>query len=262
VAISSRFLAPDVARFGLSVITSVDNPRVKDVVRLRKGRARRAEGLFVAEGPREVTRARAAGLTLVATYFAPALIAWEDGEEVDERVLRKMTYRTEPEGVVAIVEIPARTLPEDSTLLLVAVGIEKPGNLGAMARTADVAGADALLVGDAECDPWNPNAIRASTGSVFSLPIIETTATDVAALPHTKIAATVDASAPFTALDYTGATAFLVGAEDRGLEAAWRELAEASVAIPMREGAAADSLTASTAAAVLLYEAVRQRTAT
>ena len=123
-----------------------------------------------------MARARAAGLAVVATYFAPALIAWDDGEEVDERVLRKMSYRGEPEGVIAIFEIPHRTLPEDSTLLLVAVGIEKPGNLGAMARTADVAGADALLVGDAECDPWNPNAIRASTGSVFSLPIIETTA--------------------------------------------------------------------------------------
>ena len=80
---------PAVARFGLSVITSVDNPRVKEVLRLRKARARRAAGLFVAEGPREVARARAAGLTVVATYFAPALIAWDEGEEVDERVLRE-----------------------------------------------------------------------------------------------------------------------------------------------------------------------------
>ena len=250
------------ARFGLSVITSVDNPRVKEVIRLRKGRVRRAEGRFVAEGPREVARARAAGLALVAAYYAPALIAWDDGEEVDERVLRKMSYRSEPEGVVAIFEIPHRALPENSTLLLVAVGIEKPGNLGAMARTADVAGADALLVGDAECDPWNPNAIRASTGSVFSLPIVETTAADVAALPHAKIAATLDGSTPFTALDYTRPTAFLVGAEDRGLEPPWRDIADARVAIPMRDGAAADSLNASTAAAVLLYEAVRQRAAT
>ena len=148
--------------------------------------------MFVAEGPREVARARAAGLTIAATYFAPALIDWDDGEEVDERVLRKMSYRDEPEGVIAVVEIPQRAIPDDSTLLLVAVGIEKPGNLGAMARTADAAGADALLVADAECDPWNPNAIRASTGSVFSLPIVEATAADVSALPHTKVAATLD----------------------------------------------------------------------
>jgi TrmH family RNA methyltransferase len=242
------------------VITSVDNPRVKDVVRLRKARARRMEGLFVAEGPREVARARAAGLTIAATYFAPALIDWDDGEEVDERVLRKMSYRDEPEGVLAVVEIPQHTLPADTTLLLVAVGIEKPGNLGAMARTADAAGADALLVGDAHCDPWNPNAIRASTGAVFSLPIVEVTADDVAAHPHTKVAAVLGARTKHTEADYTGPTAFLIGAEDDGLPEAWRTLADVTVEIPMHRRTV-DSLNASTAAAVLLFEADRQRRA-
>ncbi|HEY2777511.1 MAG TPA: RNA methyltransferase [Gaiellaceae bacterium] len=244
------------------MITSVDNPRIKDVVRLRKARARRVAGLFVAEGPREVERARAAGLTIVATYFAPALLAWDDGEEVDERVLRKMSYRDEPEGVIAVVKIPQRTIPDESTLLLVAVGIEKPGNLGAMARTADAAGADGLLVGDAECDPWNPNAIRASTGSVFSLPVVATTAEEVAALPHTRVAAALDGDTTFTAPDYTNPTAFIVGAEHEGLADTWRSLADVRVAIPMKREAAADSLNASAAAAVLLYEAVRQRSAT
>jgi len=244
------------------MITSVDNPRVKEVLRLRKGRGRRVAGLFLAEGPREVGRARAAGLTITATYFAPALIDWDDGEEVDERVLRKMSYRDEPEGVIAVVQIPQRELPDDSTLLLVAVGIEKPGNLGAMARTADAAGADALLVGDAECDPWNPNAIRASTGSVFSLPIVPVTAAQVAALPHTKVAATLGAQTSFTTPDYTGRTAFLVGAEDEGLDDTWQSLADMRVTIPINQEAAADSLNASTAAALLLYEAVRQRAAT
>jgi TrmH family RNA methyltransferase len=251
-----------VAKFGVSVITSVDNPRVKEVLRLRKGRARRAAGLFIAEGPREVARARAAGLTLAATYYAPALIDWDEGEEVHARVLRKMSYRGEPEGVIALVEIPHHTLPADSTLLLVAIGIEKPGNLGAMARTADAAGADALLVADAGCDPWNPNAIRASTGSVFSLPIVATTAADVSALPHTKVAATLDGDTTFTEPDYTGPTAFIVGAEDEGLDDAWRSLADMSVVIPMKQEAAADSLNARTAVALLLYEAVRQRGAT
>jgi RNA methyltransferase, TrmH family len=246
----------------MPVITSVDNPRVKDVLRLRKARARKAAGLFVAEGPREVARARAAGLIVAATYFAPALIDWDEGEEVDERVLRKMSYRDEPEGVLAVVEIPRRAVPDHSTLLLVAVGIEKPGNLGAMARTADAAGADALLVADAECDPWNPNAIRASTGSVFSLPVVPTTADTVAALPHTKVAATVDGDPTFTAPDYTGPTAFIVGAEDEGLDEVWQSLADTRVAIPMKQRATADSLNASTAAALLLYEAVRQRSAT
>jgi TrmH family RNA methyltransferase len=240
------------------VITSVDNPRVKEVLRLRKGRERRALGLFVAEGPREVRRARDAGLTVRATYFAPALLAWDEGEEVDERVLRKLSYRAEPEGVLAVVEIPHRDFPAESTLLLVAVRIEKPGNLGAMARTADAAGADALLVGEATSDPWNPNAIRASTCSVFTLPIVDVTRDDVARLPHHKVAATVDAHATYTDPDYRHPTAFLVGAEDAGLPDAWRSLADVQVQIPMH-ARTADSLNASTAAAVLLFEAVRQR---
>ncbi|HEU5362202.1 MAG TPA: RNA methyltransferase [Gaiellaceae bacterium] len=242
------------------MITSVDNPRVKEVLRLRKGRERRRAGLFVAEGPREVARARAAGLRVHATYFAPGLLVWDEGEEVDERVLRRMSYRAEPEGVLAVVEIPQRTLPPNSTLLLVAVGIEKPGNLGAMARTADAAGADALLAGDARSDPWNPNAIRASTGAVFTLPIVDVTADVVARLPHRKVAAILGASHPHTTPDYTGPTAFLVGPEDRGLDDTWRAVADTHVEIPMK-GATADSLNASTAAAVLLYEAVRQRAA-
>lgn len=240
------------------MITSADNPRVRDLVRLRKGRERRRSGLFVAEGPREVQRARDAGLRIRATYFAPTLIAWDEGEEVDERVLRKMSYRAEPEGVIAVVEIPDRPLPENSTLILVAVGIEKPGNLGAMARTADAAGADALLVGDARSDPWNPNAIRASTGAVFTLPILDTTPGDLAALPHQKIAAALGAPTSHTQPDYTKPTAFLIGAEDEGLPAEWRTLADVQVEIPMH-ARTADSLNASAAAAILLFEAVRQR---
>ncbi len=250
------------ARFGLSVITSVDNPRVKEVLRLRKGRERRLSGLFVAEGPREVTRAREAGLAIRATYVAPKLIDWPHdptAEEVDERVLRKMSYRAEPEGVLAVVEIPTRELPKDSTLILIAVGIEKPGNLGAMARTADAAGADALLVADAQSDPWNPNAIRASTGSVFTLPIVDVAARDIESLTHHKIAATLGATQKYTVPDYTQPTAFLIGAEDEGLPEQYRSLADTHVEIPMHKEAAGDALNASAAAAVLLFEAVRQR---
>ena len=119
---------------------------------------------------------------------------------------------------------------------------------------------DALLVAGPNFDPWNPNSIRASTGAVFTLPIVEATPADVAALPLRKVAAVVGATRAHTADDYTGPTAFLIGAEDAGLDDAWRALADSEVAIPMR-GTAADSLNASTAAAVLLFEAVRQRTA-
>src|SRR5262249_51797903 len=150
---------------------------------LRRSRERRRTGLFVAEGRREVERAAAAGLTIVATYYAPELIDWAGpGTEVSAAVVRKMAYRAEPEGVLAVVEAPRRELPRGATLYLVAVGIEKPGNLGAMARSADAAGADALLVAEAEADPWNPNAIRASTGATFTLPVVQTTLDEVRAL--------------------------------------------------------------------------------
>ena len=240
------------------MITSLDNPRVKEVSRLRKSRARRESGLFVAEGPREVERARAAGLVLQATFFAPELLAWDEGEEVSARVLAKMAYRAEPEGVLAIVEIPHRDVPADATLLLVAVGIEKPGNLGAMARTADAAGADALLVGDANADPWNPNAIRASTGAVFTLPIATVTLDDVRELHQQKIAAVVGAPRRYTDSDLTKPTAFIVGSEDEGLSDEWRDAADEQVAIPMN-AQTADSLNAATSAALLLFEAARQR---
>ncbi len=240
------------------MISSVDNPRVKDVLRLRKARERRRSGLFVAEGPREVERARDAGLTIVATYFAPSLLDWPDGEEVSERVLAKMAYRAGPEGVLAIVEAPVRELPPNGSLYLVAVGIEKPGNLGAMARTADAAGADALIVAEAQADPWNPNAIRASTGAVFLLPVVEATLDEVKRLPTRLVAATPTASTSYTTADLTAPSALAVGAEDAGLPTAWLEAADLAVSIPLR-GAAADSLNAATAAAIILFEVRRQR---
>jgi TrmH family RNA methyltransferase len=241
------------------VITSVDNPRVKDVVRLRKGRERRRAGLFVAEGPREVERALAAGLNVVAVYFAPALIEWTGGgEEVSERVLARMAYRDEPEGVLAVVEAPRNELPTDGTLYLAAVAIEKPGNLGALARTAAAAGADALVVAEATADPWNPNAIRASTGAVFSLPVVEATLAEVEALPGGLVAATTDAESSYTDADLTGPLTIAVGAEDEGLPKRWIDAADRRIAIPLAAGAT-DSLNAATAAAVVLFEARRQR---
>jgi TrmH family RNA methyltransferase len=240
------------------VITSVDNPRVKEVVRLRRARERRRTGLFVAEGPREVERARAAGLRLVAVYFAPELLEWPGGEEVSARVLAKMAYRASPEGVLAVVEAPRRELPHDGNLYLVAVGIEKPGNLGAMARAAEAAGADALIVAEAAADPWSPNAIRASTGATFVLPVLEAPLADVRALPAQLAAAAVGAAVPYTDADLSRPTAFAVGPEDTGLPERWRAAADLEISIPLR-GRMVDSLNAADVAAILLYEAVRQR---
>lgn len=228
---------------------------------MRKVRERRREGVLVAEGVREVERALQAGLAVRALYVAPALLPeWaHGGEEVSDRVLAKMAYRAEPEGVVAIFETPRRTLPDDATLLLVAVGIEKPGNLGAMARTAEAAGADALIVAEAEADPWNPNAIRASTGAVFTLPIVEATIDEVRELGTRLVAATPTAPTAYTELDLIARTTVAIGAEDEGLSEVWLDAADDRASIPLASPATADSLNAATAAAVILFEARRQR---
>jgi len=223
--------------------------------------------LFVVEGMRELERASAAGLRVRSVFVSPELLAsapereatvFARAEEVSARVLRHMAYRAAPEGVLGVVEAPQRELPENATLVLVAVGVEKPGNLGAMARSAEAAGADALLVADGAFDPWNPNAIRASTGAVFSLPVVAATLEDVRALPLRRVAAVVGAPTVYTDADLREPTALIVGAEDEGLPDAWQRAADQAVSIPM-SSRSTDSLNASAAAAVLLFEAVRQR---
>jgi TrmH family RNA methyltransferase len=197
-------------------------------------------------------------LRIVETYFAPELLEWDEGEPVSPRVLARMAYRAEPEGVIAVVEVPARELPRDGTLYLVAAGIEKPGNLGAMARSAEAAGADALVVAEARADIWNPNAIRASTGAVFTLPVVEASLEDITGLPVAIVAAEVNAPTSYTDADLAQPVALVVGAEDSGLGADWLAAADERVSIPVADGST-DSLNAATAAAVILFEAVRQR---
>lgn len=240
-------------------ITSTDNPRVREVLALRSSRERRARGRFLAEGRREVERARAAGLRLLETYVAPGFGDSPEGRPVSERVLARMSYRANPEGVIAVVETPQFELPRGGSLYLVAVGVEKPGNLGAMARSAEAAGADALLVAGAPADPFNPNAIRASTGAVFRLPVVEAGLEEVRSLGVELVAAVVGAPLRHSDADLRGPVAIAVGAEDSGLPEPWREAAACQVSIPMRTGGASESLNASVAAAVLLFEAVRQR---
>jgi TrmH family RNA methyltransferase len=197
-------------------------------------------------------------LRIIETFYAPELLEWDEGEPVSARVLAKMAYRAEPEGVIAVVAAPGRELPRAGSLYLVAVGIEKPGNLGAMARSAAAAGADALVVADARADVWNPNAIRASTGAVFTLPVVEAALDDVAALPVAIVAAEVGAPTRYTDADLDRPVALVVGAEDSGLGAPWLEASDARVSIPVAADGV-DSLNAATAAAVILFEAVRQR---
>lgn len=261
-------------------ITSPSNPRVKAVARLRRRSGRRKEKRFVAEGWREVTRAIDAGLAVDEVYLCPELVESVSSVlnsdaprfTVAADAFVKMTYRQDPEGVLAVVREPGWSLEAlppvtTDTLYLVAVGTEKPGNLGAMVRTAAAAGCDAVLAADVPgitVDPFNPNAIRASTGAVFGLPTISAPETEV--LAHLKqhglrlVAATPAADAIYTDADWAGPLAIVIGPEDRGLSDAWLDAADQRVAIPVR-GRLVDSLNAANAAAVLLYEAVRRHRA-
>lgn len=254
-------------------IDSPSNPRVKALARLRDRRHREREGRFLVEGAREVRRAVAAGVVVEALYLAPDLGvdpgAWEQlGAPVVElgaAAFEKAAYGRD--GVLAV----ARTFPTDleripwdtpDLFLLVADGVEKPGNLGAMLRTAAGAGADGVIVADPAVDVFNPNVVRASVGALFSTPVAVAAADQVRAWLHRRrvsilAAVTTGGVAPWDT-DLTGPVALVVGREDRGLSAPWIEAADRLLTLPVAAGAV-DSLNASVAAAVLLYEAVRQR---
>lgn len=274
-------------------ITSSANPRVKALARLQDQKGRRETGLFLAEGARACGRALAAGLPVVEVWLCPALqrtpeaqavaaqlaAAAESVVEASAEAFRKACYLDEPEGVLAVCEPPAFTRegaleawkPAKDALILVAVGTEKPGNLGAMVRSADAAGAAAVIAAGTPVDALNPNAIRASTGAVFTVPTFG--ASEEAAIAWLKrskirILATYPQGLPgfapiaHTEAPCTGPVALVVGPEDRGLSEAWAKAAKESggacIAIPMK-GQVTDSLNASVAAGIVLFEAVRRR---
>jgi len=263
-------------------ITSPQNPRVKALVKLRDHRGRRKAGLFIAEGRRAVERAIAAGLSVESVWVCHELLGNESGlplstdcevVAVSPAVFKKIAYVREPEGILAVCEPPRWSLEAlhqenvPGALDLVAVGTEKPGNLGAMVRSADLAGCRSVIAAGTPVDAMNPNAIRASTGSVFTRPTIIATEDDaIAYLKQANIrilAAVVDGEVESTQADYTGPCAIVIGPEDRGLSDAWKQAAADTGGQTVRiatAGRSADSLNASVAAGVLLFEAVRQRT--
>jgi TrmH family RNA methyltransferase len=256
------------------VITSTSNPRVRDVASLRKARERRSSGRFVVEGRRELERCLRAGVAVEAAYWCPELAGdrppWLDhaGEvvEVSRPVFERMSGREGPDGVLGVahglgtalarIELPA------APLVLVLVGIEKPGNLGTMVRSALAAGATAVVLADPVTDATNPNAVRASQGAIFDLPVAATTSDEVlgwlAEHGVAAFAADPGAALPYWDAPLAGPCALVIGAEHAGLPDAWRAAAT-PVGIPMSGAEGADSLNASAAAAVLLFDAVRQR---
>ena len=185
--------------------------------------------------------------------------------ELGRQAFEKLAYGDRVDGLVAVAETPLRRLADlvlpAEPLIGVIEGVEKPGNLGAILRTADGAGLDAVIVADTATDLFNPNIIRASVGTVFAVPVCVASSGEVLAWLRERgiaiIAARVDASVDYTKADYSGAVAIALGSEARGLSDAWGELARASVRVPML--GVADSLNVSATAAVLFYEALRQR---
>jgi RNA methyltransferase, TrmH family len=259
----------------METITSKDNPTVKAIIRLRRANQRRKHDLVVVEGIEELALARSSGLKIdtfiVCPDLAPGLAGATERDAqnlaVSAAVFKRMSIRERPDGVLGLVVPKPRTLPDlvlpESPLILILEGLEKPGNIGAIVRTADAAGVSAVIVADAKTDVYNPNVIRASRGAVFAVPVVAAPSDAVADWLQANrvrvIAATPHAESEHTAADYRGAVAIAVGTEHEGLSRRWLDLAETKVRIAMR--GTVDSLNASVSAAVIVFEAVRQRRA-
>lgn len=261
------------------LIASPSNPRIKAATRLREPRERSATGLTLVDGAREVRRALDAGVEMVEVFICEPQLAGPDAraaldlllaagmpiQPVTETAMAKLAFGDRHEGILAVIRAPSQALDAlelpAAPLVVVVDGVEKPGNLGAILRSADGAGADAVIAASPRTDLANPNVIRASAGTVFALPTAAASTEDVLAFLRQRgirpIAARVDATQPYTEADLTGAVAIVLGTEAEGLGAAWSGDDIEAVRLPMH--GIADSLNVSVTAAILLYEARRQR---
>ena len=268
----------------MAVIESAANPRIKAALRLRERRERDATGLTLVDGGREALRAMEAGAVVESAFVCPPLLATREAQrvaeklsqtfgpfgasieytEVGERAFERLAYGDRADGVVLVVRTPRAEvadlqLPADP-LVVVTEDVEKPGNVGAILRSADAVGADAVIaVGGT--DLFNPNVIRASVGTVFSVPAATASAKEAIAWLRERdvriVTALVDAQRLHVEANLRGPLAIVLGSESRGLSDSWRGPDVEAVRLPM--GGVADSLNVSVAAAVLLYEAWRQR---
>ena len=259
------------------VITSTQNVRIKRLLVLQqKSSERRRTGLFVVEGRRELGHCIEAGLQVEEVFFCPQLctapLSWPPSPaahpipiEVSPAVYERVAYRGSTEGVIAVVRQRSLTLADialgDSPLIVVLESVEKPGNLGAVLRSADAAGATAVIVCDPLTDLCNPNLIRASLGAFFSVPVVACPSEEcIAFLKAGGIAvltAQLQDSSLYYATDMRRPVAIVMGTEAEGLTPQWRQAADEHIRIPML--GKLDSLNVSVSAAILLFEAVRQR---
>ena len=272
-------MSPRVA--GPSLISSSANPRVREAAALRDRAASQASGLTLVEGVREVHRALLGGATVERVFVGPSATRTAGGRaavaaldaaripriDVVGPALARLAFGDRDEGLVAVVRIPTLELadlrlPADP-LVLVLEGVEKPGNLGAALRSADGAGADAVVAADPRTDLLNPNAIRASLGTIFTVPLACAASGDTLTWCRSQrlriVAARVDTATSYADIDLSGPIAFVLGSEASGLSTIWDVPDVTACRLPML--GVADSLNVSVTAAVLLYEARRQRDA-
>jgi len=260
-------------------VTSAQNPGVKHVVKLRDRRHRDRSGEFLIEGYPELLRALAGGVAPIDLYICPELFLGSNepaliAQAVDrgariiacsEPVFRKISYRDRPDGLLATAKHHGASLSAlegiQDPLLVLAESIEKPGNLGTILRSSDAVGADGLIVCDRCTDSYNPNVVRASTGTLFTLPVIEAEGEETLQWLRAHgvriAAATPSAEAVYTEVDLTGPLVIAVGTEQLGLSERWMSQADIQVRIPMC--GVADSLNVAMATTLMLYEALRQR---
>lgn len=260
-------------------ITSLQNPKIKGALALYERRARDKTSQFLIEGYRELFRANHGKEDILELFFCPDLFLGTNERALieaienrgsksylcSEQVFRKLSYRDRPDGLMAVARQRKRALKDiplsDNPFLVVAEAIEKPGNLGTILRTSDGSGVDGVVVCDRCTDLYNPNVVRASVGTLFTIPVVEADGKETFSwLKEQKIkivAATPAAQENYTDVDLSGPVAILVGCEQLGLSPLWMEGADIQVKIPMR--GVADSLNVAMATALICYEVVRQR---
>ena len=257
-------------------ITSVQNPFIKSLVQLQeKAKVRKQTGTFLIEGKREIELALKGGYELETILFLPEIISEKQLNdlitkplnviEISKEVYQKLAYRDTTEGILAIAKTKSLALSglklSKNPLILVGESLEKPGNVGAILRTADAANIDAVIIANPKSDLYNPNIVRSSVGCLFTRQIaVGTTEEVIAYLKANNIniySATLQDSTEYHTQNYSTPTALIVGTEATGLSEKWRTESTKNIIIPMQ--GEIDSMNVSVAAAILLFEAKRQR---
>ena len=258
-----------------TVITSTHNPKVKSLLSLEKPRERRRQQQFIVEGKKEIGMALQAGYKIGNLFYCVDIFPETDLKSlkiedkflvpVTQEVFDKIAVRENSGGVIAVAEMKTHRLEEiklgNNPLVLVLESVEKPGNLGAILRTSDAAGVDAVIICDPQTDFYNPNVVRSSLGCIFTKQIAAAPSDEtIAWLKKNKISifcTYLKASRPYHEVDFTRPTAIVMGTEATGLSEMWIRNSLTNIIIPMH--GKIDSMNVSTAAAVVVFEAVRQR---